>query len=264
MTPSTGRRLVLWDIDGTLLTTGPVGRLALETGARVTAGLEAVPKVDMGGKTDPQILREILTAAGLGDSDIDAGMPAALDEARRVLDNERARIREQGAVQPGVRDLLAALSATAGVRQSLVTGNIAANARVKVAAFGLAGHFDLEVGAYGDDHEDRDCLVPIALGRVRRLRGEVYPPDRVWVVGDTASDLRCARAAGVRAVIVGTGRAGHEAVRGLDADAVLPDLSDTDLVLRILLGRHHPSAGAPVDPAAGAISVTAVGKAVGR
>lgn len=251
MTASTGPRLVLWDIDGTLLTTGQVGRLALEAGARLATGQDRVPRIDMGGKTDPQILREIMTAAGMPETEIGKVMPAALEEARRALAAARTRIREEGAVHPGVRDLLSALSVTPGVRQSLLTGNIAPNARLKVGAFGLTGHFDLEVGAYGDDHEDRDCLVPIALDRVRRLRGEVYLPDAVWVVGDTASDLRCARAAGVGAVIVGTGRGGQEAVRGLEADAVLPDLSDTELVMDILLGRRP------------AVSGTALGKAVG-
>lgn len=251
MTASTGPRLVLWDIDGTLLTTGPVGRLALEAGARIATGRDQLPQIDMGGKTDPQILREIMTSVGMPGAEIGKVMPAALEEARRFLAAARTRIREQGSVHPGVRELLSTLSATPGVRQSLVTGNIAANARLKVGAFALAGHLDLEVGAYGDDHEDRDCLVPIALDRVRRLRGEVYLPDAVWVIGDTASDLRCARAAGVGAVIVGTGRGGREAVRGLEADAVLPDLSDTGLVMDILLGRRPAAAG------------TALGQAVG-
>ena len=113
---------------------------------------------------------------------------------------------------------------------------MAVNAAVKVGAFGLEGYFDLPVGAYGDDSAERELLVPIALGRARELRGETYEPEQVWVIGDTARDLACGRAAGVRCLLVGTGRDGFEAVRGLDADALLENLADTARVLGILLG----------------------------
>lgn len=229
-------RLVLWDVDGTLLTTGPAGRVALEEGARRAAGLAEVPQVLMGGKTDPQILRELLTASGLDDDGIDRVMPGALFEAERILAAQADRIRSEGRVHPGVRELLAALDAIPGVRQSLLTGNIAPNARVKVAAFGLGRYFDFGVGAFGTDHAVRDRLVPIALARALELRGERYRRDEVWIIGDTAHDLSCARAGGVRALIVGTGHDGFDAVRALDADALVEDLSDTDAVLKVLLG----------------------------
>jgi phosphoglycolate phosphatase len=229
-------RLVLWDIDGTLLTTGPAGRAALEEGVRRAAGLVEVPQVVMGGKTDPQILKEILAASGMDDARIERVMPDALFEVERVLAAHAGRIRSEGRVHPGVRELLAALAATPGVRQSLLTGNIAPNARVKVAAFGLGEYFDFEVGAYGTDHAARDRLVPIALARARELRGERYRRDEVWIIGDTAHDLSCARAGGVRALIVGTGHDGFDAVSALDADALVEDLSDTDAVLKVLLG----------------------------
>jgi phosphoglycolate phosphatase len=230
------RRLVLWDIDGTLLSTGPVGRLALEVGACRAAGLEDVPQVLMGGKTDPQIVRELLTGAGLVPDDADRALPAALEEARRFLEAGTDRIRDEGRVHPGVRELLDALSAVDGVRQSLLTGNIAPNALVKVGAFGLDRHLDPEIGAYGTDHPERDGLVPIALSRARELREEAYVPGEVWVIGDTVRDLSCARAGGVNCLLVGTGHEGFDAVRTLEADAVVENLADTELVLKILLG----------------------------
>ncbi len=230
------RRLVLWDIDGTLLSTGPVGRLALELGACRAAGLDAVPDVAMGGKTDPQIVRELLTGAGLADRELERVLPQALDEAQRVLAAAIPRIRDEGTVHPGVRELLEALSAVDGVRQSLLTGNIAANALVKVSAFGLDRYLDTEIGAYGTDHLERDGLVPVALERAKERRGETYRPDEVWVIGDTVRDLQCARAGGVRCLIVGTGHDGFDAVRALDADAVVESLADTDLVLKVLVG----------------------------
>jgi phosphoglycolate phosphatase-like HAD superfamily hydrolase len=116
-----------------------------------------------------------------------------------------------------------------------VTGNIAANAGLKVSVCWLESVFDFDVGAYGTDHAERDCLVPIALDRVRELREESYLLEQVWVMGDTRHDLSCARAAGVRCLILGTGRGGFELVRDLDADAVVEDLADTDRILKTLL-----------------------------
>ncbi|HVC13407.1 MAG TPA: haloacid dehalogenase-like hydrolase [Acidimicrobiales bacterium] len=230
------RRLILWDIDGTLLTTGPVGRLALEVGASRAAGLDEVPYVAMSGKTDPMIVRELLTLAGLSPGDVDRMLPVALTEAQHLLAAETDRIRAEGTVHPGVRELLAALMDVDGVRQSLLTGNVAPNALVKVRAFGLDRYLDPDVGAYGTDHPERDGLVPIALERSEARRGERYLPDEVWVIGDTVRDLSCARAGGVRCLIVGTGHEGFDAVRDLDADAMFENLADTDLALKLLLG----------------------------
>lgn len=241
------RRFILWDIDGTLLRTGSVGRLALEHGARRAGGLTEVPEVAMGGKTDPQIVREILELAGVPPQRCEDIVPVALAEAQRILAGASARIRAEGTLLPGVKELLAALERTEGVRQSLLTGNLAPNAGVKVQSFGIEGYFDFPVGAYGTDDAERDRLVPIALRRVLEHRGERYAPEEVWVVGDTPYDLRCARAGGVRALIVGTGPEGFGAVRHLDADALVRDLADTDRVLEILLGAEAP---APAPPSA--------------
>jgi phosphoglycolate phosphatase-like HAD superfamily hydrolase len=230
------RRLILWDIDGTLLTAGSSGRLALERGAAVAAGLDRVPHVVMGGKTDPQIVRDILTLAGVPAAEIDAAMPRALAEAERFLAGEADAMRAEGRVHPGVRELLDELGTTDGVRQTVLTGNIAPNAVLKARTFDLDRHLDFEIGAYGTDHEERDQLVPVALRRARELRGEEYTADEVWVVGDTANDARCARAGGVRCLVVGTGHAGFGAVAGVEADALLENLADTAQVRKILLG----------------------------
>jgi phosphoglycolate phosphatase len=230
------RRFILWDIDGTLVSTGPAGRIALELGARRAARLDEVPQVAMGGKTDPLIVREILTLAGLKPEDIDRVLPRALEEAELALADQADRMRAEGVVHPGVRELLQALSQVDGVRQSLLTGNIEPNALVKVRTFGLDRYLDPDVGAYGTDHPERDGLVPIALERAKARRGETYLPEEVWVIGDTARDLSCARAGGVRCLIVGTGHAGFDAVRALGADAIVENLADTELVEAILLG----------------------------
>ena len=228
-------RLVLWDIDGTLVSTGSVGRQALEVGAAEAAGLETVPQISMGGKTDPQIVAEILAAAGIHPERAARLVSAALAVAERRLEEWRDRIATEGFAQPGVRGLLALLAATPGVRQTLLTGNVEPNAFVKVDVFGLAGFFDFAIGAYGSDHADRDRLVPVALDRAHRLRGDRFEPAEAWVVGDTANDLRCARAGGAHCLLVGTGREGIGALEGLEPDRLVPDLSDTDAVLAVLL-----------------------------
>ena len=227
------RRLILWDIDGTLIRSGGVGRRVIEEAAALVGRLTDVPRVVMSGKTDPQILREIFAAAALAADHIDTLLPDALAAAEAALAERERELRDEGRVLPGVVPLLERLRDTQGIRQTLLTGNLTMNAAVKVGAFGLTGFFDIEVGAYGTDHADRLELVPIALDRVARLRGETYQPDEVWVVGDTANDLACARAGGVRCLLVGTGSNPRD-LDDLKPDAALPDLRDVDRAVRIL------------------------------
>ena len=228
------RRLILWDIDGTLITTRGVGRRVMEEAVAAVAGITEVPSIVMSGKTDPQILREIFRAAELADNHIDAILPEAIAAAETALATAEADLRAHGSVLPGVQEVLERLAATDGVRQTLLTGNLTANAAVKVGAFDLTHLFDAEIGAYGSDHADRLELVPIALERAQRFRGEAYAPDEVWVIGDTPNDLACARAGGVRCLLVGTG--GQEGLEALGPDAYLDDLGDVDRAITILTG----------------------------
>jgi phosphoglycolate phosphatase-like HAD superfamily hydrolase len=128
------------------------------------------------------------------------------------------------------------MDALPGVRQTLLTGNLVGNAAVKMATFDLGRFFDVEVGAYGTDHADRNELVPIALQRVAELRGERYDSDEIWVIGDTPNDFACAHTAGVHCLLVATGNIPIGQLQALDADAVLPDLTNTDAVIAVLTG----------------------------
>lgn len=228
------RRLLLWDIDGTVLRGGGVGSRILRDAAAAVAGLADVPDVDMDGKTDPQILRDVFLAAEVDAHALDSLVPEAIAACETRLAAAEAELRAKGEVLPGVRPLLERLADTEGVRQTLLTGNGVGNAAIKMAAFELSHLFDAEVGAYGTDHADRLELVPIALERAERLRGERYDPSEVWVIGDTPNDLACARAGGVRCLLVGTGLKGLDSVRHLDAECVLEDLSDHDAVFEVL------------------------------
>jgi phosphoglycolate phosphatase len=228
-------RLVLWDIDGTLLRGGGVGRDVFDEA--VTAVLGRHPgdhRVRMGGKTDPQIALEILAFAALEDAQAAAHLPAVLEQLERALEAGAGRLRAEGVVLPGVPDVLRALDADPTVWSTVLTGNTQANALVKLAAFELTPWIDVDVGAFGSDDADRTALVPVAMERARRLRGLDLDPTDVWVVGDTPRDLACARAAGVRGALVATGHAPLEELRATDADAVLQDLSDVEGVVKLL------------------------------
>ncbi len=219
MTAGPAPPLVLWDLDGTLLRAGGVSRDAFAAAVGDLGDLG--PDLSFAGRTDPWIAHEVLTRAGRD--------PALAPEVlRRYADELAARagdLARTGRVLPGAREALAALAGR-GARQGVVTGNLAVTARVKLAALDLLGHLDLDGSAFGDDGATRDDLVPVAL---RRAGG--VPPERAWVVGDTPHDLQCARAAGVRCLLVATGGYDLDALSALGADAVLPDLTGAADVL---------------------------------
>jgi phosphoglycolate phosphatase len=225
---------VLWDVDGTLLRAGDIAASVFDRALVEVLGSAPAGRVLMSGKTDPQIVLEYLALAGVADPE--QHLNPILARIETELGSARHLIAERGRVLPGVARLLPRLHADPRVLQSVLTGNLAANALVKLSAFGLDRWLDMAVGAFGSDHADRCELVPIALERVERLRGRSFAPSDVWVVGDSANDLACARAVGARCLLVATGRPAREELDRLGADAVLADLSDVDAVLGLLTG----------------------------
>ncbi|HVA73509.1 MAG TPA: HAD hydrolase-like protein [Acidimicrobiales bacterium] len=230
------RRLLMWDVDGTLVRAGDLGAAVFDVALEAVLGLRPAVQVRMSGKTDPQIVREYLEKLEVEDDD---------ETVHRILDGIQERLAAAAAAGdlaagghacPGVPDVLAELSKDDRLLSTLVTGNVVANARLKVAAWGLDAWFDMDVGAYGSDHADRNQLVPLALGRVHESYGVRLAPSDAWVIGDTPRDLECARSAGARCLLVGTGRYTATDLAALGADAVLEDLSDTTGVVEILTG----------------------------
>jgi phosphoglycolate phosphatase-like HAD superfamily hydrolase len=223
---------ILWDIDGTLLHASGAGVRAFVQALTTVTGL-AFPTgdLDMGGRTDPEIARRILQfAAAEGDHDETADR--LLIELAAVYLAKEAEYAERTRALPGVVEALAALNEL-GAIQTVVTGNIEPVARMKVAAARLADRLALDVGGYGSDHRVRSELVHTAS---RRIASSFEPvaPHRTWVVGDTPRDLECARAAGVRCVLVATGTNQYDALTRLDADAVLADLTDLGRLLDVI------------------------------
>lgn len=226
------RRLLLFDIDGTLVWGGPakeVFHLAMvETFG--TAG--AIEGHSFSGKTDPQIARELLRGAGMDDGEIDRGLPELW---RRYLTGLEEGLAERPMdVLPGVPALLEALAREGDVALALLTGNIADGARLKLGSAGLVQHF--QVGSYGSDAENRDDLPGVALERAREAWGVDFPVEEVIVVGDTPRDVQCGRATGTRTMAVATGHFDAVALRDTGADHVVEDLGDTRAMVELLAG----------------------------
>jgi phosphoglycolate phosphatase-like HAD superfamily hydrolase len=212
---------VLWDIDGTLLSSGAVAaRAFLDAVAEVTGRRPSPERRDYGGRLDSEIADMLLAAVGAAPDQV-AGVLAALE---RLVTDRLADLRAQTRTYPGVAALLARL-AQAGVRQTVVTGNVAAVARYKLEAGLLIPPIEPELGGYGDSARDRAAVARVALDRMAAA-GWRPDPGEVWIVGDTPRDLACARAVGVRCALVATGRRPVGELTGLGADIVLPDLSD--------------------------------------
>ncbi len=220
-----------------MLTTSGIAQRAFDLAATHVLGRPVGDHaVRMSGKTDPGIALEILTFAGVDPDEAQRRVPAVLARLEAELASAARAVRDEGRAHAGVKILLARLHGDPAVLQSVLTGNTAANAALKLAAFDLDRWLDLEVGAYGSDHHDRERLVPLAVERAERLRGRRFTPLQVWVVGDTPRDLACARAAGARCVLVATGHFTVDELARCDPDAVLVDLAQPDAVVDLLRG----------------------------
>ena len=227
-------RLVLFDIDGTLLWTDGAGRRAIHRALIEVFGATGPADHRFDGKTDPQIVRELMRDVGHDDAHIDARLQALFIRYVQCLREELRDPAHPSKPLPGVTDLLDALSRRSDVTLGLLTGNLVDGARAKLEAVGIDPDIFV-VGAYGSDHELRPELPAIAQRRARaRLGVDIAGPDIV-VIGDTPADLQCGRDIGVRAIGVATGRYTTDDLAAQGAVAVFADLSDTDAVVRAIL-----------------------------
>ncbi len=225
-------RLFLFDIDGTLVTARGAGRAALTRALLQVYGTAgAVDDYDFRGKTDPRIVLDLMTAAGMPATIVRERMEACLDAYVRELEaliGDGARVR----VMPGIAEIVRALSARDDAMVGLLTGNIEAGARVKLRPTGLWPHF--RVGAFGSDDADRRRLPAIAAARASALVGRQFPLARLTIIGDTPLDVDCARSCGAVAVAVATGFHPQEELAACGPDHLFADFSDVDAALRLL------------------------------
>ena len=224
--------LLLWDIDGTLLTCR-TGVDALQRALLNRYGvIDDLSRVEMAGRTDTAIAEEI-AASHPGHSVEPAGLlDAYLEEMEEMLPSRG------GTVFPGVREILDWSHAHPEVHNALLTGNIEKGAHLKLRRFDLDGFF--EFGAFGSDSSNRNDLGPVVLDRARARLKRDFSLDHTWVIGDTPRDIDCGRALGCRVLAVATGNYPVETLGA--ADLAVRDLSDYQAVIR----RICPNgAGAP-------------------
>jgi phosphoglycolate phosphatase len=228
------KRLLLFDIDGTLLSTEGAARRAFQRALLNVYGTAGpIDSHAFGGKTDPQIARELLQAEGMPHQEIDARLPVFWHEYLDGLEDEMRATDYRTAVYPGVPDLLCALAREDTVVMALLTGNVERGAHLKLSSAGLKDYFAF--GVFGSDCEQRAGLPPIAVERARDVTGRIFAGRDIVVICDTPNDIRCGESLGVYTVGVATGSHARAELEAEGADVVFDDFSDTDSVLRVLL-----------------------------
>ena len=228
-------RLFLFDIDGTLVTARGAGRAAFNRALLSVFGTvgPAEAGYDYRGRTDLRILYDLMGAAGFAATEItsraETCFGAYAQELAAIIGDGR-RVE----VLPGVVELVRTLAARDDAVVGLLTGNVEAGARIKLASTGLLPWF--RVGAYGSDDADRRRLPAIARERAREAVGHEFPFDRVTILGDTPLDVDCARACGATAVAVATGFYPYDDLHDCEPDHLFEDFSDVASVVRVLTG----------------------------
>jgi len=226
--------LLLFDIDGTLLTTAGAARGAFTRGLTEAAGRPISPDgYSFSGRTDPQIARDILSSHGLRGADLERAIPESirlyLKYFQEMPNLDKARLL------PGVEELLLSLSGRSEVRTALLTGNVEAGARLKLGHFGIDRFFDFALSCFGSDDADRYRLPALALERARRHLGPDVAGRQLVLIGDSEHDVLCGKSVGARSVAVCTGWTPRNILEALRPDVLLDDLSDTARALDALL-----------------------------
>ncbi len=226
------KRYLLFDIDGTLLDPRGEGAVCMRRAMEDVYGVTGpIDTFDMAGKTDWQIVTDLLRLAGLDDETIEASRPQVFEAYARHV--EIAAPFFEMTLLPGVNDLLVKLAEDLSFVSGLVTGNVREAVPHKLQAVGIdPGLFTF--GAFGSEHIDRNTLPALALYRVEQMLGEPVPTESALVIGDTPRDIACARHAGLKVLCVATGQYSVQSLAEHEPDYLLEDLSNTEQVLEIL------------------------------
>ncbi len=225
-----GKKLLLFDIDGTLLLTGRAGEHALRLALKERFGVDDdLSSISFAGSTDGAIARQMFAAHDI---------PPTPENIADLFDGYVHHLalelpRREGRVLPGIVELLEALHGREDCVLGLLTGNIEKGAELKLSHYGVWDFF--EFGAFADDHVDRNKLGPVAHSRAAERHGMSFEAEDVFVIGDTPRDIDCARAAGFVAVAIATGSYGTDELAAHKPDFLFEDLSDTRGFLAALL-----------------------------
>ncbi len=221
-------RLVLYDIDGTLISAGGAGTRSLNRAFHSLFGIEeAFKSISMAGKTDPQIMREGLKLHRLDhlDGNVNKMIEQYLFFLKEEIENPMRHL------MPGIKESLDLFSAK-GMTVGLLTGNMEKGAEIKLSPFGIYDYFNS--GAFGSDHEDRDELLPIAIEKYKK-QGLEFLPNDCFVIGDTPRDVQCAKVHGAYCIAVATGPYSVDDLRNTEADIVFASLEDVDMCYRFIV-----------------------------
>lgn len=224
--------LVLWDVDHTLIENSGVSKMNYVRAFESLTGRPVEWRPHTDGRTDPEILVNMLRAHGI--DDVDAYQDRFMDSLADAMRTNRELLRERGYALPGAEAALIALQDEANVVQSVLTGNIPPNAREKLATFGLDGFVDFEVGGFGTDSAVRADLVATSQKRAREKYGQPYDETSTVLIGDTVRDVRAALDGGARVIAVATGEDSVKTLQRSGANAVIPDLTDTARFVTLL------------------------------
>jgi len=221
-------RLILFDIDGTLIDSGGAGVRSLNLAMKELFSLDnAFQGISMAGKTDAQIIREGLMKYDLF---LDGGVKAVIDSYLKCLKREIQNDRKH--VKPGIYEVLDELKDIRDTGLGLLTGNLEAGARIKLEPFMLNQYFP--TGAFGSDDEDRNKLLPIAVRRFEKLFQKKIEIDSCIIVGDTPRDVECAHTYGAICFAVATGPYSYDDLAEAGADYIVHDLSEDKTLLNFL------------------------------
>jgi phosphoglycolate phosphatase-like HAD superfamily hydrolase len=226
-------KVVLFDIDGTLLLSGGAGRVALQGALQEVLGAPGPEGVRYDGKTDRLIIRETMRLMGFADADVDTRMEEVLARYVARLQGILAAERHRAYTLPGVKELVDAVDSAADLLLGLLTGNIVVGAEAKLRAVAL-DPARFRVGAFGSDHEDRPALPPIARERASALLGAEVPGGDLVIIGDTPADMECGRGIGARAIGVATGGFSEAELLRHSPVAAFSDLRETARVLEAI------------------------------
>lgn len=231
-------RLVLWNIDLTLVDVAIVTRDAYAEAFRVVTGRPLVKLVPPLGRPDSEIVFETLAVNGILAED--DHLPKFLSALAVAFADRRGRLAKEGRALPGAKDALKSVARLDGVIQTVLTGTIRSNAVHKLKAFGLDKHIDFTLGGYGEEVYPKATLLQVAQSRAKERLGTPFTAANTVVIGDSTRDVQAAKIGGAAMIGVASGRSMAAELREAGADVVLPDLSNASEVVAAVAGLTSP------------------------